>query len=77
MKNTLTSQEAELKEQYQKFNEAGYPDYDNIIQLKVYMKKELDLTGKNIKEPLLREVQENNKQIKEKLNRVINQGPTH
>ena len=41
------------------------------------MKNELDLIGKNIKESLLREVQENNKQIKEKLNRVIDQGPTY
>ena len=31
-----------------------------------------NLIGKNIKELLVREVQKNNKQIKEKLSRVIN-----
>ena len=41
------------------------------------MKKDLDFIGKNIKELLVREVQKNNKQIKEKLNRVINQELTY
>ena len=77
LKITLTRQEVELKEQEQKFNEAGNPDYDNIVQLEVYMKKELDLISKNIKESLIKEVKENNKQITEKLNRVINQGLTY
>ena len=43
LKNTLTRQEAELMEQEQKFNEVGNQHYDNIVQLEVYMKKELDL----------------------------------
>ena len=77
MKITLTGQEVELKEQEQNFNEAGNPDYDNIVQLEVYMKRELDLISKNIKESLIKEVKENNKQITEKLNRVINQGLTY
>ena len=61
LKITLTRQEVELKEQEQKFNEAGNPEYDNIVQLEVYMKKELDLISKNIKESLIKEVKENNK----------------
>ena len=76
LKNALTRQEAELKEQEQKFNEAGNPDCDDLVQLEVDMKKELDLIGKNIKESLVKEVQKNNIQIKEKLNKVINQGLT-
>ena len=73
LKITLTRQEVKLKEQEQKFYEVGNPDYDNIVQLEVYMKKELDLISKNIKESLIKEAKENNKQITEKLNRVINQ----
>ena len=41
------------------------------------MKKEFDLISKNIKESLIKEIKDNNKQITEKLNRVINQGFTY
>ena len=71
LKNAITRRETELKEKEQKFNEAGNSDYDNIVQLEIYTKKDLDLIGKNIKELLVREVQKNKKQIKEKLSRVI------
>ena len=37
----------------------------------------MDLISKNIKESLIKEVKENNKQITENLNRVINQGLTY
>ena len=73
LKRLINRQENELKEQEQKFNEVGNPDFDNIVQLEACMKKELHLIGKGIKESLLHEVQENNKQVEEKLNKVLNQ----
>ena len=42
LKNAITRRETELKEKEQKFNEAGNPDYDNIVQLEVYMKNDLE-----------------------------------
>ena len=40
------------------------------------MKKQLEEIGKSIKESLLKEVQENNKQMEEKINNVMGQGFT-
>ena len=73
LKRLINRQENELKEQEQK----GNPDFDNIVQLEACMKKELHLIGKGIKESLLHEVQENNKQMEEKLNKVLNQRVTY
>ena len=77
LKNVITTQENNLKDQEEKFHQVGNPDYDNIVQLEAFMKRELDSIGKVIKESLSREVQESNKQIEAKLNKCINKGITY
>ena len=71
LKDIITSQNDELKEQEEKFNEAGNPDFDVIKNLEGSMKKKLEQIGMCLKESLLKEVQENNKKMEEKLNQVM------
>ena len=63
----LNKREADLEEQQKKFDEAGNPNFDNIVKLEKYMKNELTELGKSIKESLVREIQENNIRLEEKL----------
>ena len=53
------------KSQQGAFDQTGNPD--NLVKLKQYMKKELVQMGKSIKESLVKEIQENNKKIEERL----------
>ena len=69
LKNKVLESEASLENQQKKFDEAGNPDYDNILKLEEYMKKEIVQLGKSIKESLVKEIKENNKMIEEKLDR--------
>ena len=77
LKNEITAQEYNLKEQEENFHEEGNPDYDNIVHLEAFIRRELESIGKTIKESLSREVQESNKRIEGKLNKVINKGITN
>ena len=64
----LEEREAELSAQQTKFDEAGNPDFDNIVKLEQCMKKELLVIGNSIKESLVKEIHENNKRLEMKLN---------
>ena len=73
LRNLVASREEDLIEQQQRFEEAGNPDFDNLVKLEVCMIKELDQIGKTIKESILKEIHENNKEIEKKINKVMNQ----
>ena len=70
---TIARLNAEMKTQREAFDQAGNPDFDNLVKLEKYMKKEITDLGKSIKESLVKEIQENNKLIEEKLS--IKQAP--
>ena len=47
--------------------EAGNPDFDAMTKLEDTMKKKLDQIGTTLKEFLLKELHDNNKEIEEKM----------
>ena len=67
LKNKVLVSEENLKKQQKTFAEARNPDYDNIMKLEEYMRKELVQIGKTIKDSLVKEIQNNNKMMEEKL----------
>ena len=67
----------ELKEQEEKFHQAGNPDYDHVIIMENCMKAKLENFGKTLKDTLLKEVNENNKRIEDKLNQVMQKSRTY
>ena len=67
LKQKIRDSEASLVSQQEKFDQAGNPDFDNLVKLEQHMKKEIVNLGKSIKESLIKEIQENNKLIEEKL----------
>ena len=67
LKNKVLESEATLKKQQKTFDEAGNPDYDNMMKLEEYMKRELVQMGKTLKDSLVKEIQNNNKMMEEKL----------
>ena len=73
----IQNQELELKEQEEKFHQAGNPDYDHVIIMENCMKAKLENFGKTLKDTLLKEVNENNKRIEEKLNQVMQESKTY
>ena len=77
LKNAIVNQQKELKDQEEKFMEAGNPDFDAITKLEDTMKTKLDQIGTSLKEFLLKELHENNKEIDEKMNIVMAQNRTY
>ena len=77
LKKMVASRDAQLIEQQKKFDEAGNPDYENLVKLETTMAKHLYQIERNIKESLLKEVQENNSKLEEKMNRVITERPCY
>ena len=75
----IRDSEATLVSQQEKFDQAGNPDFDNLVKLEESMKKELVQLGNSIKESLVKEIQDNNKLIEEKLNlkNTSPSGPWH
>ena len=64
----LEEHEADFLAQQTKFEEAGNPNFDNIVKLEQCMKKELEAIGNSIKESLVKEIHENNERLERKLN---------
>ena len=77
LKNAIVNQQKELKDQEEKFMEAGNPDFDAITKLEDTMKTKLDQIGTSLKEFLLKELHENNIEIEEKMNIVMAQNRTY
>ena len=67
LKSKVLESEANLKKQQKTFDEAGNPDYDKMMKLEEYMKRELVQMGKTLKDSLVKEIQNNNKMMEEKL----------
>ena len=67
LKSKIRDSETILVEQQKKFDEAGNPDFDNIVKLEELMKKEIIQMGQSIKESLVKEIKDNNKLMEEKL----------
>ena len=76
LKAVISKQQEELKEQEDKFHQVGNPDYDNITRLEEVMKTKLEELGRNLKESLMKEVKDTNKEVEEKLEKVINDNKT-
>ena len=66
LKNKVLESEANLKRLQKTFDEAGDPDYDKLMKLEEYMKRELVQMGKTIQDSLVKEIQNNNKIMEEK-----------
>ena len=71
LRKLVSARDSDLKEQEKKFDEAGNPDFDNLMNLETCMKKQIQLMGDSIKESLRAEIQANNKQIDMKLNQAM------
>ena len=71
LKKLVAARETDLKEQQRTFDEAGNPDFDNLINLETCMKNQLHQIGESIKESLREEIQANNKQMEQKINQVM------
>ena len=67
LKSRIQETETNLVEQQKKFDEAGNPDFDNIVKLEQLMKKQITQMGQSIKESLVKEMKDNNKMMEEKL----------
>ena len=52
-------------------DQVGNPDYDAMTKLEEFMKDKFEQIEKHLKESLLKEVQDNSKQIEEKLDKVV------
>ena len=77
LKTVITKQQNDLKEQEEKFLEAGNPDFDTLVTLENSMNKRIDLIGQTLKESLLKEVQSNNIQFENKFNEMMTQNRTY
>ena len=67
---SVTALREEMRCQKEIFAQAGDPDFDKFMKLEEYMKKGIVDLGKSIQESLVKEIQENNKIIEEKLKQV-------
>ena len=56
LKKKVLESEANLKKQQKTFDEAGNPDYDKMMKLEEYMKRELVEMGKTLKDSLVKEI---------------------
>ena len=77
LKSIIKNKEKELKEQQDKFDEAGNPDYEAVVQLESVMKRNLEQVGDSIKESLLMEVHENNKKVEVKFNEIMKENRSY
>ena len=77
LKSKIADREAELVKQQNKFEEVCNPEIESLVKLEKCMKNELMLIGQSIKESLVKEIQENNKMMEEKLtsNKLPIRGP--
>ena len=53
LENIVLNQRNELKNQQERFNQAGNPEYDSIVKLEESMKNKINQIGKTLKESLL------------------------
>ena len=73
----IANQRNELREQDEKFNQAGNPDYDHFTQIENCMETKLEHFGKALKEMLFKEVKDNNKKMEEKINLMISENRSY
>ena len=69
LKAVIVNQQKDLKEQGGKFHETD-KDFDKFVKLEDSMNKKIDDIGKSLRETLLKEVQNSNTKIENKLNEV-------
>ena len=77
LKRINSDQRRELEEQQQKFEEIGNPEYDTLHELENSMKKKLDQVGKSLEDKLLRQIEDNNRKMDEKLSEVLTHSKTY
>ena len=73
----MRDQQDEMRDQQEKFNEVGNPDYDTMTKLGNLMNQKIENIGESIKQSLLQVINQNNKQIDGKLTHVMNQNKTY
>ena len=71
LKQLIKTQQQEMKDQEDKFNQAGNPDYDYVIEMEKCMHTKLEQFGRELKDNLLKEVSNNHRKIEEKLNQAM------
>ena len=67
LKTLAAEQEAELKDQQRKFDEADNPNFNNLTNLETFMKKQFQQIGESIQKSMREEIQANNTLIEKKL----------
>ena len=77
LRTVIENQRNEMRDQQEKFNEVGNPDYDTMTKLENLMNKKIENIGESIKQSLLQVINQNNKQIDGKLTHVMNQNKTY
>ena len=68
---TVIKKLEELREQEEKFTEVGNPDYKEFHKIEGSMKIHIEQFGENLMKNLFKELQDNNREIEEKINHVI------
>ena len=77
LRAVIENQRNEMRDQQEKFNEVGNPDYDTMTKLENLMNQKIENIGESIKQSLLQVINQNNKQIDGKLTHVMNQNKTY
>ena len=77
LKMVIVTQKSELHKQEQMFHEVGNPDYDALTKLEALVNNKLEAVGRTLKESVLKEVNENNNKLNEKLDKVMNENRTY
>ena len=77
LRTVIENQRNEMRDQQEKFNEVGNPDYDTMTKLENLMNQKIENIGESIKQSLLQVINQNNKQIDGKLTHVMNQNKTY
>ena len=71
LETVIKKLEGELREQEERFTEAGKPDYDAFTKIEWSMKKHMEQLGENLMKNLLNEIQDSKREMEEKLNHVM------
>ena len=76
LKDTMTAKQAEFDKQKDLFSGAGNSEYDSIRHLEESMTTKIAQIGKELQNTFIKQVEENNKRLEEKIQVVVNQGKT-
>ena len=77
LKKIIVCQKNALDEHEEASANGQTPGFETLTNFEHLMKNKMKEIGKSLDESLLKQVEQNNKQIEEKLNSIINQNQTY